>query len=167
MLRMIVAIAGLATVSAVPAQAEALRYPVSGSPAFTLAVPPGWTHKPMLDNGQLQTLVLTSAHHVEVATLILPSAATPEEFATQISTFSHLEMKNGGPTVVSGMPGFMFDSSFTDMTGTLTNMHVVQAKVDKTHIALIEIRSPSKGANARELVEGKQIVASMKLVGTP
>ena len=145
------------------AVAENVRYPASGNPALIIAVPDGWTHKPLVSGNQPQTFVLASPHHVEVAAIILPNLATPEAFAQQISTFSHLQMRNPGPTHFLGAPGYMFDASFTNMAGEVINMHVIQAKLDKVHMALVEMRSPDKGTNARELNEGKQILATLKL----
>ena len=72
-------------------------------------------------------------------------------------------MRNQGPTPFLGAPGYMFDASFTNVAGEVINMHVIQAKIDKTHMALVEMRSPGKGTTARELNEGKQILATLKL----
>jgi hypothetical protein len=146
-----------------PARAEVVRYPTTGNPALTIVVPNGWTHKPLVSGSQPQTFLLTSPHQVEVAAIVLPNLATPEAFAQQISAFSHLQMRNQGPTPFLGAPGYMFDASFTNVAGEVINMHVIQAKIDKTHMALVEMRSPGKGTTARELNEGKQILATLKL----
>jgi hypothetical protein len=143
--------------------AENVRYPASGNPALIITVPNGWTHKPLASGNQPQTFLLTSLHHVEVAAVVLPNLATPEAFAQQISAFSHLQMRNPGPTKFLGAPGYMFDASFTNIAGEVINMHVIQAKLDKAHMVLVEMRSPNKGPTAREINEGKQVVETLKL----
>jgi hypothetical protein len=57
----------------------------------------------------------------------------------------------------------MFDASFTNIAGEVINMHVIQAKLDKAHMVLVEMRSPNKGPTAREINEGKQVVETLKL----
>lgn len=146
-----------------PAMADNVRYPASGNPALIITVPKGWTHKPLASGNQPQTFLLTSPHHVEVAAVVLPNLATPEAFAQQISAFSHLQMRNPGPTKFLGSPGYMFDASFTNMTGEVINMHVIQAKLDKAHMVLVEMRSPDKGTTAQEINEGKQVLANLEL----
>ncbi len=145
------------------ALAENIRYPTTGNPALVVSIPGEWVHKPLISGNVLQALVLTSPHHVEVAVLVVPNLGTAEEYAQNISNFSHLTMKNTGPTQLLGFPAFMFDASYSDMAGALINMHVVQAKLDKSHLALIEVRSPEKGPSAQEVAEGKQILANVKL----
>ena len=164
MLKTILAVAALIVAPTVGNSkgAESVRYPTVGNPALVISVPDGWTRKLSTSGIQPQPFLLTSAHHVEVATIILANLATPEAFARTISAFSHLQMRNAAPTQLLGFPAYMFDASFTDVAGTLINMHVIQAKLDKSHMALIEIRSPSKGPNARELAEGKHILETLK-----
>lgn len=164
----IAALIGLifASVAGASASAETVRYPTTGNPALMISIPQGWVRTPTAAGNRLQTFVVTSPHHVEVASIILPNLGTAEEFAKKVSAFSRLTMLNSGPTKLLGFPGFMFDASYTDKTGAMKNMHVVQAKLDKAHLVLIEIRSPSKGTNVSELGEGKQILETLKLAPT-
>jgi hypothetical protein len=61
-----------------------------------------------------------------------------------------------------GFPGFMFDGAYTSF-GISFSVHYVQAKVDKVHLALIEVRSPVKGPSVKEIEERRQVLEHLKL----
>ena len=56
----------------------------------------------------------------------------------------------------------MFDGAYTTF-GTAFTIHFVQAKLDKVHLALIEVRSPVEGLSAKEIEEGRQVLDHLKL----
>ena len=144
------------------AQSETVRYPSAGGPALSIDAPKGWTHKPLDPARKLEALVLTSPAHVEVAIIILPHVGSPEDYAKQMSEFSHLEMRNAGPAELLGRHGFMFDSAFPN-GGAMFDIHVVQVPLDPLHLLLVRLQSP-KGASSSQIDEGRRVVKSIKLV---
>lgn len=151
---------GLLPVASV--SAEPVRYPTNGNPALIISVPGGWTHRPVAKGDHLEPFVFTSPHGIEVTALIVPYPDTPEMFARQLANVSHLEMKSPKSTQLLGFPGYMFDGAYTTF-GTPFNVHIAQAKLDKVHMALIEVRSPAQGPTTREMEEGRQVVEHLKL----
>ena len=152
----------LASLTGASASAESVRYPANGNPALAISVPSGWTHKPVPTGDHLETFVLTSPHGIEVAALIVPYPGTPEMYAQQMANVSHLQMHNPKTTQLLGFPGFMFDGAYTSFEVSFS-VHFVQAKLDKVHLALIEVRSPVKGPSAKEIEEGRQVLEHLKL----
>ena len=152
----------LASLTGASARAESVRYPANGNPALVISIPSGWTHKPAPTGDHLETFVLTSPHGIEVAALVVPYPGTPEMYAQQMANVSHLQMENAKATQLLGFPGFMFDGAYTSF-GISFSVHYVQAKVDKVHLALIEVRSPVKGPSVKEIEEGRQVLEHLKL----
>ena len=152
----------LASLTGSSASAEAVRYPANGNPALVIAVPSGWTHKPVPTGDHLETFILTSPHGIEVAALVVPYPGTPEMYAQQMANVSHLQMQNSKATQLLGFPGFMFDGAYTSF-GVPFSVHFVQAKLDQVHLALIEVRSAVKGPSAKEIEEGRQVLEHLKL----
>ena len=155
----------VASLTTAPSSAESVRYPLNGDPALVISVPSGWTHKPVSTTGQLATFALNSPHGIEVVALIVPYPGTPEMYAQQMANVSHLQMQNPKATQLLGFPGFMFDGAYTTL-GTPFTVHFVQAKLDKVHLALIEVRSPVKGLSTKEIEEGRQVVEHLKLASS-
>jgi hypothetical protein len=151
-------VASLTTASS----AESVRYPLTGNPAVVISVPSGWTHKPVSTTGQLATFALSSPHGIEVVALIVPYPGTAEMYAQQMANVSHLQMQNAKATQLLGFPGFMFDGAYTTF-GTPFTVHSVQAKLDKVHLALIEVRSPATGPSAKEVEEGREVLEHLKV----
>ncbi len=154
-----------ASLTAVSANAESVRYPSNGNPALVISVPSGWTHKAVPTGGQLATFALTSPHGIEVVALIVPYPGTPEMYAQQAANVSHLQMQNSKATQLLGFPGFMFDGAYTTFGAPFT-VHFVQAKLDKVHLVQIQVRSPVKGPGATEFEEGRQVLEHLKLAST-
>ena len=152
----------VASLTTVSASAESVRYPINGNPALVISVPSGWTHKPVPTGGQLATFAIDSPHGIEVVALIVPYPGTPEMYAQQMANVSHLQMQNPKPTKLLGFPGFMFDGAYTTF-GTPFAIHFVQAKFDKVHLALIEVRSPVTGPSAKETEEARLVLEHLKL----
>ena len=144
------------------ASAELVRYPVAGKPALIVSVPERWTHKPLGNGDHLETLVLSSPQHVEVAAIILPHVGALEAFAKQIAQYSHLTMQNSGPAQLLGRTGYKFDASYTDLKGAVIDMHVVQVTLDPAHLLLMELRSP-RASKPSEIADGKRVFDSLKL----
>ena len=152
----------VASLTGVSASAESVRYPANGNPALVISVPSGWTHKPVPTGDHLATFVLTSPRGIEVAALVVPYPGTPEMYAQQMADVSHLQMQNPKAIQLLGFAGFMFDGAYTSF-GVPFSVHFVQAKLDKVHLALIEVRSPIKGPSAKEIEEGRQVLEHLKL----
>lgn len=155
----------LASLTGASASAELVRYPANGDPALVISVPSGWTHKPVPTGDHLETFVLTSPHGIEVAALVVPYPGTPEMYAQQVANVSHLQMQNPKTTQLLGFPGFMFDGAYTSFEVPFS-VHFVQAKLDKVHLALIEVRSPVKGPSAKEIEEGRQVLEHLKFASS-
>jgi hypothetical protein len=152
----------VASLTTVSASADSVRYPLNGNPALVISVPSGWTHKPVPTGGQLATFAIDSPHGIEVVALIVPYPGTPEMYAQQMANVSHLQMQNPKITQLLGFPGFMFDGAYTTF-GTPFTVHFVQTKLDKVHLALIEVRSPVTGPSAKETEEARQVLEYLKL----
>ena len=152
----------LSSLTGTSASAESVRYPANGNPALVISIPSGWTHKPAPTGDHLETFVLTSPRGIEVSALVVPYPGTPEMYAQQMANVSHLQMQNPKATQLLGSPGFMFDGAYTSF-GIPFSVHYVQAKIDKVHLVLIEVRSPVKGSSAKEIEDGRQILDHLKL----
>jgi hypothetical protein len=152
------AFAFLATVCA---NAETVRLPETGDPAFVADLPVGWTHK-VDDSGNL---ILMSPDHTSGMSLSV--AAYPgslDELAAEAMKVAGAAdpPQNRGPTQISGYRGYIYDTGQTNPAGVRTNVHMVVVKLDAGHIASATLITAASD-NAVQYAAGKQVFDALTL----
>jgi hypothetical protein len=133
------------------AQAEALRLPVSGVPAFVVNVPPGWTSQydkwgnlGFIANDHSASLQLSMVADPSVASTSLDDIAANVIKAANASPSSRSE-----PGTILAYAGRTYYSGMT-IRNTHLNLKFVIAKIDDTHAAVISFITRDNMTDAQQ-----------------
>jgi hypothetical protein len=126
-------------VLAAGAQAETVRFPETGAPAFVVVTPDGWTHQP---DGDGNMLLIAGNHTASYALTVGDYQGTLDDLAKGAMKSAGANVpQNMGPTQISGFRGYMYDTNMVNPTGVHVNVHMVAVKTDDTHMASITLLS--------------------------
>ena len=123
-----------ATLLTTAAHAETVRLPETGDPAFTVALPDGWTHE-AINSASLKAF---SANHAALLNLnIVKFSGTLEELAAgAMKSPDGMPPQNTGPVDISGYGGSSFDGTLVSADGVHAKVHLVAVKLDDGHVAV-------------------------------
>ncbi len=117
------------------ARAESIRFPETGTPAFVITTPDGWTHQP---DGDGNMLLISGNKTSSYALTIGSYDGTLDDLATgAMKTAGAKPPQTMGPTSISGFRGYMYDSDMVNPSGVHVNVHMVAVKTDTAHMASI------------------------------
>lgn len=151
--------------AAQPAVAKDVRFPTTGTPAFSLRIPDDWT----TEEGDDDSLLLASRDHSMAFTLMLETSEQPwdDDTLDEIATVALRVAKAAPPkrkdaTSISGFPGFSYPSATTNDAGEVVKLTVYIIRIDKTHLALFNrIEVADNSPAQRKIAEA--VLRSMKI----
>jgi hypothetical protein len=156
-------IAALALMLAVPVQAEPVRIPQQGEPAYAFNAPPGWQiiydeHQNLQfrRNGVVLQLSMASGAALagleldRLAAQILKSAGFPPYKSWQVGS-------------IAGRPGRIYFAAKSQGSVTV-ELSLTLVRIDDTHIATLT-RVTGVGAAAADLASLEDLVAQVRFVG--
>jgi hypothetical protein len=115
------------------AQAEALRFPESGDPAFVVTTPDGWEHA---TNSDGNLVVFNPPHTASLTFAITETDGTLDAVAAgAITAPDGPPPQNKGALDVSGYHGFSYDAKMMTGGGVHANVHFVLVRLDDDHVA--------------------------------
>ena len=139
------------------AQAEAVRLPASGDPAFVVDLPDGWMHR--VDDGG--NLILGAPDHSAAFSLSIfeYSGALDDAAVGVMKAAKAGPPQNTGPAEVSSYRGYIYDSAIVNDAGVKFNLHCLMVKLDTAHVASLSMitgadDSPEEYAAARVVLNG-------------
>ncbi len=152
--------------AAQPAVAKEVRFPATGTPAFSLRIPDDWK----TDEGDDYALILMSGDQSMGFTLLLETSDTPVDDDTldEIATVA-LRVARAAPpkrrniASMSGFPGFSYPSATTNDAGDVVSMTMYIIRIDKTHLGLLtRIEAVDNSPARRKIAEG--VLQSIKII---
>lgn len=152
--------------AAQPAVAKEVRFPATGTPAFSLRIPDDWT----TDEGDDDSLLVASSDHSMGFTLLLETSDKPVDDDTldEIATVALKVAKAAPPkrkeaASISGFPGFSYPSATTNDAGDVVRLTVYIIRIDKTLLALFSrIEAVGNSPAQRKIAEA--VLRSMKII---
>ena len=153
---------GAAVLFSVSARAEVIRFPETGSPAFVITTPDGWTHEP---DGDGNMLLIAGNKTASYALTIGSYDGTLDDLATgAMKTAGAQPPQQMGPTSISGYRGYMYDSSMVNPAGVHVNVHMVAVKTDAAHMATITMLTVD-GIGGDDYQGAQSVLANTTIVG--
>ncbi|HEY0302943.1 MAG TPA: hypothetical protein VGC36_16465 [Rhizomicrobium sp.] len=145
-------------VSGVAAQAETVRLPQSGNPAFSAALPDGWTHE-VLSDGSLRAF--SPAHTAAITLAIVRFSGALEELAASaLQSPDGMPPQNTGPVELSGYGGAAFDGTTVNAEGVKAKIHLLLVRLDDRHLAAATLMT----ADNLDAAQGEAAAAVLKAV---
>lgn len=149
-----------------PAVAKEVRFPATGTPAFSLRVPNDW----MTDEGDDDSLLVASSDHSMGFTLLLETTDEPvdDDALDEIATVALRVAKAAAPkrrdaASVSGFTGFSYPSATTNDAGDIVRLTLYILRIDKTHLALFG-RIEAVGISPAQRKIADAVLRSMKII---
>jgi len=137
---------GAAALFSLSARAEVVRFPETGSPAFVITTPDGWTHQP---DGNGNMLLIASNKQVGYSLTMSHFDGSLDNLAAEVmKALDGPPPQQMGPTSISGYRGYMYDSSVVFPSGAHRNLHMVIVKTDSTHFASLTLITPDSISGA-------------------
>lgn len=149
----------------VAAQAENLRYPETGDPAFVIVTPDGWTHTV---NSAGNLIVFNEAHTASINFKIGELAGSLDELAAKsASTPDGMPPANKGPgDFGSGYPGTVYQSKLVTSAGVKTDLRMILVKLDDRHFAA-GVLLTAEGIKDDQLAAASTVLAGARLTTPP
>lgn len=119
------------------AQAETVRFPESGTPAFVVQTPDGWTHKADDSNN---VLLLSPDHASSFSLSMTPWDGAAADLAVKaLATTTAAKPQPTGKQALAGFDGDAFDTTMTNSSGEDVDIHLIAAKPDPGHVATVAV----------------------------
>jgi len=147
------------------AQAENLRYPETGDPAFIVTTPGGWTHT-INANGNL--IVFNEPHTASINFKIGDLDGSLEELAAKAaSTPDGMPPSTKGPgDFGAGYQGTVYESKLTTSAGVKTDLRMILVKLDDRHFAA-GVLLTAEGIKDDQLAAAATVLAGARLTTPP
>ena len=144
------------------AQAEAVRLPLSGDPAFIVDLPDGWMHR-VDDSGNL--ILGAPDHSAGFSFSFFEFSGELDVAAAEVMTVAKAgPPQNMGPIEVSGYRGYIYDSAMVYKSGIPLKVHCIMVKLDPRHVASMFMVS-DVDASAEQYATARNILNHVTLTG--
>ena len=148
--------------AATSAQAETLRLPSSGDPAFVVELPDGWMHR-VDDAGNL--ILGAPDHSAGFSLSIVEYSGALDDAAVGVMKAAKAgPPQNLGPAQVSGYRGYIYDSTMANDAGVQLLLRCVLVKLDTTHVASMSMIT-GIDASAGEYIAARDVLNAVTLTG--
>jgi len=143
------------------ANAETVRFPETGAPAIVVTTPADWTHQP---DGDGNMLLISGNKSASYALTVGPYDGTLDDLASgAMKSAGANPPQIMGPTAISGLRGYMYDTDMVNPSGVHVNVHMVAVKIDPGHMASITLLTVDGIAGtdyqaARSVLENTSII---------
>ena len=147
---------------ATAAQAEAVRLPLSGDPAFIVDLPDGWMHR-VDDSGNL--ILGSPDHSAGFSFSFFEFSGELDAAAAEVMKVAKADPpQNEGPIEVSGYRGYIYESAMANDSGIPLKVHCIMVRLDPTHVASMFMVS-DVNASAEQYVAARDVLNAVTLTG--
>ena len=145
-------------------RAELVRFPETGTPAFVISTPDGWTHQP---DGDGNMLLIAGNKTASYALTVGTYDGTLDDLAVvAMKAAGAKPPQMMGPTAISGFRGYIYDSDMMNQAGIHVNVHMVAVKVGTGNIATVTMLSVD-GIGSDDYTAAKSVLQNTAIAYDP